>query len=75
MSQKNIAHAIFQRLMNRAKSNKEDFNHLLSRYGMERFLYRLSVSPYYDRFILKGASCNRKIRASNFWKIRTCSLA
>ena len=56
MSQKNIAHSIFQRLLNRAKANKEDFNLLLSRYGMERFLYRLSISPCCDRFILKGAS-------------------
>jgi len=56
MSQKNIAHSIFQRLLNRAKANKEDFNLLLSRYGMERFLYRLSVTSYRDRFILKGAS-------------------
>lgn len=53
---KNIAHSIFQRLLNRAKANSEDFNLLLSRYGMERFLYRLSVSPHHDRFILKGAS-------------------
>ena len=36
--QKNVAHSIFQRLLNRARSNKEDFNLLLSRYGMERFL-------------------------------------
>lgn len=36
---KNWAHSIFQRLLNRAKSNNEDFNLLLSRYGMERFLY------------------------------------
>ena len=56
MSQKNIAHSIFQRLLNRAKANKEDFNLLLSRYGMERFLYRLSISACSDRFILKGAS-------------------
>jgi len=42
--------------LNRAKTNKEDFNLLLSRYGMERFLYRLSISPHNDRFILKGAS-------------------
>ena len=56
MSQKNIAHSIFQRLLNRAKANKEDFNLLLSRYGMERFLYRLSISACCDRFILKGAS-------------------
>jgi len=37
VNQKNIAHSIFQRLLNRAKANKEDFNLLLSRYGMERF--------------------------------------
>jgi len=28
----------------------------LNRYGMERFLYRLSISSYQDEFILKGAS-------------------
>lgn len=52
---KNVAHSVFQRLLNRARTNNEDFNLLLSRYGMERFLYRLSISPYKDRFILKGA--------------------
>lgn len=36
--------------------NKEDFNLLLSRYGTERFLYRLSISKHSDQFILKGAS-------------------
>ncbi|PNU19341.1 hypothetical protein C2E25_13110 [Geothermobacter hydrogeniphilus] len=55
-NKKNISHSIFQRLLNRAKSNREDFNLLLSRYGMERFLYRLSISSHNDRFILKGAS-------------------
>jgi len=55
-NKKNVAHSIFQRLLNRAKTNNEDFNLLLSRYGMERFLYRLSVSHYDERFILKGAS-------------------
>ena len=53
---KNVAHSIFQQLLNRAKRNQEDFNLLLSRYGMERFLYRLSISQHRDRFILKGAS-------------------
>lgn len=52
----NIAHSVFQRLLNRARQNKEDFNLILSRYGMERFLYRLSRSPYNEQFILKGAS-------------------
>ena len=51
-----VASSIFQRLLNQARANKEDFNHLLNRYGMERFLYRLSISSYQDEFILKGAS-------------------
>jgi hypothetical protein len=51
-----VASSIFQRLLNQARANKEDFNHLLNRYGMERFLYRLSISPYQEEFILKGAS-------------------
>jgi hypothetical protein len=55
-NKKNVAHSIFQRLLNRAKTNREDFNLLLSRYSMERFLYRLSVSPHNEQFILKGAS-------------------
>jgi hypothetical protein len=53
---KNIAHSIFQRILNQAKERNEDFNLLLTRYGMERFLYRLSISTYSDHFTLKGAS-------------------
>lgn len=41
---KHVARSIIQRLLNRARTSKEDFNLLLSRYGMERFLCRLSVS-------------------------------
>jgi len=40
----NLAHSVFQRLRNYAKEHGEDFNRLLSRYAMERFLYRLSKS-------------------------------
>lgn len=53
---KNFAHSVFQRLLNRSKIKGEDFNLLLIRYGIERFLYRLSVSSYSDKFVLKGAS-------------------
>ncbi len=52
----NIATSILQRLLNQARANHEDFNHVLNRYGMERFLYRLSISSYNEEFILKGAS-------------------
>lgn len=41
--------------MNLATERKEDFGLVLSRYGLERFLYRLSVSPHRDSFVLKGA--------------------
>jgi hypothetical protein len=34
---------------------QSDFQLLLTRYVLERLLYRLSVSKYRDRFILKGA--------------------
>lgn len=71
---KNLAHSIFQRLLNRAKSNKEDFNLLLSRYGMERFLYRLSVSPHNDRFILKGASLFLVWKGQNYRVTRDADL-
>ncbi len=52
----NVAHSTFQRLLNIAKANNEDFNLVLSRFSMERFLYRLSISPHKDQFVLKGAS-------------------
>jgi hypothetical protein len=55
-TKRNEGHSVFQRLLNRARSRGEDFNLLLFRYGIERLLYRLSISPHADRFILKGAS-------------------
>ncbi|MBW1660268.1 MAG: nucleotidyl transferase AbiEii/AbiGii toxin family protein [Deltaproteobacteria bacterium] len=42
--------------MNQAKIQGEDFNLLLVRYGIERLLYRLSISSHADEFVLKGAS-------------------
>lgn len=53
---KNMGHSVFQRLLNIARAEKQDLNLLLLRYGVERFLYRLSISPYNERFVLKGAS-------------------
>lgn len=52
---KNLAASVKARLANLARKQKEDFQELLSRYGRERLLYRLSVSEYRERFILKGA--------------------
>jgi predicted nucleotidyltransferase component of viral defense system len=43
------------RLLNLSKERGEDYNLILTRYALERFLYRLSHSPYKNEFILKGA--------------------
>jgi hypothetical protein len=45
-----------ERLRNYAKEHGEDFNSVLTRYGVERFLFRLSESTHRDRFLLKGAA-------------------
>ncbi|MGB5107793.1 MAG: nucleotidyl transferase AbiEii/AbiGii toxin family protein [Candidatus Zixiibacteriota bacterium] len=47
--------SVRQRLLNLSRERKEDFNLILTRYAIERFLYRLSKSKHADRFILKGA--------------------
>ena len=51
----NLPASVRQRPLNLATERKEDFGLVLSRYGLERFLYRLSVSPHRDSFVLKGA--------------------
>ncbi len=71
---KNVGHSIFQRLLKRSKTNNEDFNYLLLRYGMERFLYRLSISSYNERFILKGASLFLAWKGQNYRVTRDADL-
>jgi predicted nucleotidyltransferase component of viral defense system len=44
------------RLKNLADREGLDFQSVLTRYSIERFLYRLSRSAHADRFILKGAA-------------------
>ena len=41
----NLPASVRQRLLNLASERKEDFGLVLSRYGLERFLIRLSASP------------------------------
>ena len=48
------ATSIKARLANLARSNGQEFNHILTRYSLERFLFRL-VAVSQD-FILKGAA-------------------
>jgi hypothetical protein len=47
--------SVRQRLLNHAKANGRPFAEVLQYYAMERFLYRLSVSPHVEAFTLKGA--------------------
>lgn len=51
----NLAASVHQRLLNLAKTSGRPFNELLVYYGIERFLYRLSLSRFGERFVLKGA--------------------
>jgi predicted nucleotidyltransferase component of viral defense system len=50
-----MAASVRQRLMNKAREQNEDFGIVLTRYGLERFLYRLAQSRHRQQFILKGA--------------------
>jgi hypothetical protein len=52
---KNLAASVHARLQNHARATKRPFQELLQYYAMERFLYRLSKTPYRARFVLKGA--------------------
>ena len=52
---KDLAASVRQRLLNLARESEADFQYILTRYGMERFLYRLSQSKHAGNFILKGA--------------------
>jgi hypothetical protein len=55
MIESNKAISVHARLLNRARSTGEDFNLLLTRYSLERFRYRLSISEYKGQYLLKGA--------------------
>lgn len=50
-----LAASVRARLLNIAKAEQTDFNSVLVRYALERFLYRLGQSAHVDHFVLKGA--------------------
>lgn len=52
---RNVGASVRARLLDRARAEKMDFQILLTRYALERLLYRLSVSDQRERFVLKGA--------------------
>jgi len=52
---RNIAASVRQRLLNASRARREDFQVTLTRYALERLLYRLSKSTHRDQFVIKGA--------------------
>lgn len=52
----NLVASVRQRLLNGARERREEFQLTLTRYAIERLLYRLSRSPHRHDFILKGAA-------------------
>ncbi|MGB7718663.1 MAG: nucleotidyl transferase AbiEii/AbiGii toxin family protein [Bryobacteraceae bacterium] len=55
MSGRDLGASVRQRLLNQARSQGRPFQELLQYFATERFLYRLTKSPFADRFVLKGA--------------------
>ena len=51
---RNIAASVRQRLLNLARAEGQAFDVVLVAFGLERLIYRLSVSAHRDRFVLKG---------------------
>lgn len=52
---RNLAASIRARLKQHADASKQDFNLTLTQYGLERLLYRLSISSHAPTYLLKGA--------------------
>jgi hypothetical protein len=52
---RNIGASVRQRLLNLSRAGGPPFNILLTRYVLERLLYRLTLTPHAGRFVLKGA--------------------
>ncbi len=52
---RNVGASVRTRLLARARAEQADFQLLLTRYALERLLYRLSVSNQREQLVLKGA--------------------
>lgn len=52
---KNMGASVRARLLNISKERGQTFNLILTRYVLERFLFRLSTTKHRENFILKGA--------------------
>ena len=75
---KNPAASIRARLLALAQSRRQDYQRVLGRYAIERFLFRLGSSTYRDRFAIKGATLftlwTGDIQSRNSLRFQYCSL-
>ncbi|MCS4038726.1 nucleotidyl transferase AbiEii/AbiGii toxin family protein [Salinibacter ruber] len=55
MSLSNVSASVRDRLLNRARETGESHQALLTRYALERLLYRIGSSEVEEQFVLKGA--------------------
>lgn len=52
---RDLGASVRARLLTHARDHGQPFDLVLTRFALERLLYRLSISPHADRFVLKGA--------------------
>lgn len=52
---RNFGASVRARLQNLSRETGQSFELILTRYALERLLYRLGTSAYADRFVLKSA--------------------
>lgn len=52
---KNVSASVLAKLKSKAREDGVEFQQMLTRYGLERMLYRLSQSAHARSFLLKGA--------------------
>lgn len=50
-----VSASVLARFLARARETRQDFSLVLTRYAIERLLYRIGVSSHADHFLLKGA--------------------
>lgn len=51
---RDVAASVRARLLNLARRASKPYDEVLIQYALERFLFRVSKSPYKERFLLKG---------------------
>lgn len=52
----NFGRSVKAKLLNISRNEKLGYQMLATRYLQERLLYRLSISPYHNHFLLKGGA-------------------